>query len=64
MPKARAHFRREIHILSRFQHPHAVAYYDASTAGTFWGWDALAANKVINNGDTVTVAAGGIVVQQ
>lgn len=42
-----------------------VAYYDASTAGTFWGWDALTGgNKVINNGDTVTVAAGGIIIQQ
>jgi serine/threonine-protein kinase len=29
-PKPREHFRREIHILSRFQHPHAVAYYDSS----------------------------------
>jgi serine/threonine-protein kinase len=28
-PKARAHFRREIHIMSRFRRPHAVAYYDA-----------------------------------
>ena len=25
--KVREHFRREIHITSRFQHPHAVAYY-------------------------------------
>src|SRR5262245_22753411 len=30
-PKARDHFLREIHILSRFQHPHAVAYIDSST---------------------------------
>jgi serine/threonine-protein kinase len=29
--KAKEHFRREIHILSRFQHPHAVGYYDSST---------------------------------
>lgn len=28
-PKVREHFRREIHIMSRFQHPQAVAYYDA-----------------------------------
>ncbi len=28
-PKAREHFRREIHILSSFQHPNTVAYYDA-----------------------------------
>src|SRR5262245_14498932 len=28
-PKAREHFRREIHILSRFQHPNTVTYYDA-----------------------------------
>jgi serine/threonine-protein kinase len=28
--KACEHFRREIHIMSRFQHPHAVAYYDAA----------------------------------
>ncbi len=28
-PKTREHFRREIHITSRFQHSHAVAYYDA-----------------------------------
>jgi serine/threonine protein kinase len=27
--KAREHFRREIFIMSRFQHPHAVAYIDA-----------------------------------
>ena len=27
--KTREHFRREIHITSHFQHPHAVAYYDA-----------------------------------
>ena len=31
-PKAVEHFRREIHIMSRFQHPHAVAYVD-STGG-------------------------------
>jgi serine/threonine-protein kinase len=29
-PKAREHFRREIHIISRFQHPHAVAFYDSA----------------------------------
>jgi serine/threonine-protein kinase len=28
--KAREHFRREIHILSRFNHPNAVSYYDAA----------------------------------
>jgi serine/threonine-protein kinase len=28
-PKPRAHFRREIHIMSRFRHPHAVAFFDA-----------------------------------
>src|SRR3954464_14405454 len=28
-PRHREHFRREIFILSRFQHPHAVAYFDA-----------------------------------
>ncbi len=28
--KALQHFRREIHIMSRFQHPGAVAYYDAA----------------------------------
>jgi eukaryotic-like serine/threonine-protein kinase len=27
--KTREHFRREIHIMSRFQHPNAVAYYDS-----------------------------------
>lgn len=27
--RLREHFRREIYILSRFQHPHAVGYYDA-----------------------------------
>jgi serine/threonine-protein kinase len=27
--KVREHFRREIHIMSRFSHPHAVAYYDS-----------------------------------
>ncbi len=27
--KNREHFRREIHIMSRFQHPNAVAYFDA-----------------------------------
>src|SRR5579872_1967205 len=31
-PRAVEHFRREIHIMSRFQHPHAVAYID-STGG-------------------------------
>ncbi len=30
-PKAVEHFRREVHILSRFAHPHAVAYCDSST---------------------------------
>jgi serine/threonine-protein kinase len=29
-PKAREFLRREIHILSRFQHPHAVGYYDSA----------------------------------
>jgi eukaryotic-like serine/threonine-protein kinase len=29
-PKSRDFLRREIHILSRFQHPNAVAYYDAA----------------------------------
>jgi serine/threonine-protein kinase len=29
--RSREHFRREIHIMSRFSHPHAVAYYDSST---------------------------------
>jgi len=28
-PRLREHFRREIFILSRFQHPYAVAFYDA-----------------------------------
>src|SRR4051812_23863446 len=28
--RAREHFRREIHIMARFQHPHAVAYYDSA----------------------------------
>jgi serine/threonine-protein kinase len=28
-PNTRDSFRREIHIMSRFQHPHAVAYYDS-----------------------------------
>src|SRR5262249_12388218 len=32
-PKVREHFRREIFILSRFQHPHAVAFYDADGEG-------------------------------
>src|SRR5260370_34706036 len=27
--KAREHFRREIHIMSKFQHPNAVQYLDA-----------------------------------
>lgn len=31
MPKAVEHFKREIHIMARFQHPHAVAYVDSST---------------------------------
>src|SRR5205823_4800196 len=29
--KAQEHFKREIHILSRFQHPHAVAWIDSAT---------------------------------
>jgi serine/threonine-protein kinase len=29
------HFRREIHINSRFSHPHAVACYDSATHGPF-----------------------------
>jgi serine/threonine-protein kinase len=29
-PRVREHFRREIYIMSRFRHPHAVAYYDSS----------------------------------
>jgi len=28
--KALEHFRREIHIMSQFEHPHAVAYYDST----------------------------------
>src|SRR5437868_4986573 len=32
--KAVEHFRREIHIMSRFQHPNAVAYYDSATNDT------------------------------
>src|SRR5436305_5464136 len=28
-PKVREHFRREIYITSRFQHPHAVTFFDA-----------------------------------
>jgi serine/threonine-protein kinase len=28
-PKVREHFRREIYIMSRFQHPHAVTFHDA-----------------------------------
>ncbi len=31
--KAREHFRREIFIMSRFQHPHAILYYDADPDG-------------------------------
>jgi serine/threonine-protein kinase len=31
-PKAVEHFRREIFIMSRFQHPHAVAYFDSGQA--------------------------------
>ena len=30
-PKAFAHFRREIHITSRFQHPFAVGFYDGDS---------------------------------
>jgi serine/threonine protein kinase len=30
IPKPLEYFRREIHILSRFEHPHAVAYLDAA----------------------------------
>jgi serine/threonine-protein kinase len=32
-PKAVEHFRREIFIMARFQHPHAVTYYDAGELG-------------------------------
>jgi serine/threonine-protein kinase len=32
-PKAIEHFQREIFIMARFSHPHAVAYYDAGQAG-------------------------------
>ncbi len=28
--RATEHFRREIHIMSRFSHAHAVAYYDST----------------------------------
>lgn len=31
--KAVEHFRREIHIMSRFQHPHSVAVHDSATRG-------------------------------
>jgi serine/threonine-protein kinase len=31
-PKAREHFQREIHIMSRFAHPNAVAYYDSTAS--------------------------------
>jgi hypothetical protein len=41
-----------------------IALYDASTAGTFWGWVGLTASKVINNGDTVTFAAGALEIDQ
>ncbi len=33
-PRAVEFFRREIHIMSRFQHPHAVAYLDSSGGQT------------------------------
>jgi serine/threonine-protein kinase len=29
-PRAREHFRWEIHVMERFQHPHAVAYIDSA----------------------------------
>src|SRR5437868_12717817 len=29
-PRAAEFFRREIHIMSRFQHPHAVTYIDST----------------------------------
>src|SRR5262245_51922532 len=32
-PKTVEHFRREIHIMSRFQHPNTVAIYDSGTNG-------------------------------
>jgi len=32
-PKARDHFRREVHILSQFQHAHSITYYDAQPDG-------------------------------
>jgi serine/threonine-protein kinase len=32
-PKAVEHFRREIFIMARFQHPHAVTYFDAGDLG-------------------------------
>lgn len=37
-----------------------ISFWDASTAGTFLGSDALAASKALTAGDTFTLAAGDI----
>lgn len=34
-----------------------MAIYDATTGGTFWGWQALTSSQTINNGDPVSFAA-------
>lgn len=37
-----------------------VSFWDASTAGTFLGSDALNASKAVTAGDTFTIAAGDL----
>ncbi len=37
-----------------------VGFYDAATAGTFLGYAALAASKVVNSGDTPQLAVGAL----
>lgn len=37
-----------------------VSFWDASTAGTFLGSDALSASKSLTAGDTFTIAAGDL----
>lgn len=37
-----------------------ISFWDASTAGTFLGSDALAASKALTAGDTFTISAGDI----
>lgn len=38
------------------------AFYDAATAGVFWGWAAFSPSQIVQNGDPVSFAIGALVI--